>query len=89
MAKLGYSIYSMPISYHIREGETKLEFIKDGLKIFHTLFHNLSWSPAEELLDNMLSAHPVPHVETTDLDNTSLVGAKVGAKVGAHETRKA
>lgn len=85
MAKLGYSIYSMPISYHIREGETKLESIKDGLKILHTLFHNLSWSPTEGILDNMLNIHPISLIEPAELDNTSLVGAKVGAQ----ETRKA
>ena len=47
LVKLGYSIYSVPISYNIREGETKIESIKDGLKILSTFSHNLFWSPAK------------------------------------------
>ena len=47
LVKLNYSIYSVPITYNIREGETKLESIKDGLRILLTLFRNLSWSPVE------------------------------------------
>ncbi len=47
LVKLGYSIYSVPITYNIREGETKLESIKDGLKILFTFSHNLFWSPSK------------------------------------------
>lgn len=45
MVKLAYSIYSVPISYNVRVGETKIKPIKDGLQIFATLFRNLFWSP--------------------------------------------
>ena len=45
LVKLGYSIYSVPITYNIREGETKIESLKDGLKILFTLAHNFFWSP--------------------------------------------
>jgi glycosyltransferase involved in cell wall biosynthesis len=48
LVKLNYSIYSVPISYNIREGETKIEPIKDGLKIFYTFSRNLFWSPPKE-----------------------------------------
>jgi dolichol-phosphate mannosyltransferase len=48
LVQLGYSIYSVPITYNIREGETKLESIKDGFKILFTFFRNLSWSPRKE-----------------------------------------
>lgn len=45
LIKLNYSIYSVPITYNTREGETKLVPIKDGLKILYTFSHNLFWSP--------------------------------------------
>ncbi len=45
LVKLNYSIYSVPITYNTREGETKIESIKDGLKILFTLYSNLFWSP--------------------------------------------
>jgi len=52
MVILGYSMYSVPITYNIREGETKIESIKDGLKILFTFFRNLSWSPQIESVGN-------------------------------------
>ena len=48
LVKLNYSIYSVPITYNVREGETKLESVKDGVKIFFTFSHNLFWSPSKE-----------------------------------------
>jgi len=48
LVKLNYSIYSVPITYSTREGETKIESIKDGLKILYTFYRNLFWSPAKE-----------------------------------------
>jgi glycosyltransferase involved in cell wall biosynthesis len=45
LIKLDYSLYSVPITYNIREGETKVESLKDGLKILITLYRNLFWSP--------------------------------------------
>ncbi len=57
LVKLGYSIYSVPITYNIREGETKIEAIKDGLTDFFYLFRNLFWSPPKEfrLINKSLS----------------------------------
>ena len=49
--KLHYSIYSVPITYNVREGETKLESLKDGLKILFTFFRHLSWSPLKANVD--------------------------------------
>lgn len=43
--KLNYSMYSVPITYNTREGETKITPIKDGLKILYTLLRNVRWSP--------------------------------------------
>ncbi len=47
LIKLGYSIYSVPITYNTREGETKLKPIKDGLNILFTFIRNLSWYPSK------------------------------------------
>ena len=55
LVKLGYSIYSVPITYNIREGETKIEAIKDGLRIFITFFRNLYWSPPKESVDQQIT----------------------------------
>lgn len=43
--RLGYSMCSVPITYDIREGETKIEAFKDGAKIMAVLFINLIWHP--------------------------------------------
>lgn len=48
MKKLGYEMYSVPITYDEREGETKIEAIKDGLRILYTFFINLSWKPGRK-----------------------------------------
>ena len=55
LIKLGYSIYSVPITYSVREGETKLESIKDGLKILFTFSRNLFWSPPKESADQQIT----------------------------------
>jgi dolichol-phosphate mannosyltransferase len=47
MAKLGYKIYSVPITYDRREGHSKLSPILDGIKITWMLFKNLMWRPQE------------------------------------------
>jgi len=47
MAKLGYKIYSVPITYDRREGHSKLSPIPDGIKITWMLFKNLIWKPQE------------------------------------------
>lgn len=43
--KLGYSMYSVPITYDIRKGETKISPIRDGLAILNVLLKNLFWKP--------------------------------------------
>ncbi len=71
LIKLNYSIYSVPITYNIREGETKLESIKDGLKILFTFFHNIFWSPVNTSVvkNNVDLLKPVDERETVDLTN--------------------
>jgi glycosyltransferase involved in cell wall biosynthesis len=50
LVKLNYSIYSVPITYSVREGETKIAPIKDGLHILFTLSRNIFWSPSKEAI---------------------------------------
>lgn len=45
MAKLGESIFSVPISYDARAGESNLRPVKDGIKILKVLILNLFWTP--------------------------------------------
>jgi glycosyltransferase involved in cell wall biosynthesis len=47
MVKLDYAIYSVPITYSVREGETKIESLKDGVKILMTFSRNLFWAPSQ------------------------------------------
>jgi dolichol-phosphate hexosyltransferase len=51
MARLGYKIYSVPITYDAREGDSKLSPILDGIRITWMLFRNLAWKPP--LSDNI------------------------------------
>lgn len=44
MARLGLEVYSVPISYHPRIGDSKLNHISDGWQIFKTFFANLNWT---------------------------------------------
>ncbi len=48
MAKLGFKIFSVPITYDKREGNSKLSPYLDGLKIFWILLKNISWRPREK-----------------------------------------
>lgn len=45
MVKLGHDIYSVPITYDRRLGESKIESLKDGASIMHMFFKNLFWKP--------------------------------------------
>lgn len=44
MKKLGFDIYSVPITYDLRVGESKLNKFRDGSVIVYTLFKNLFWN---------------------------------------------
>jgi dolichol-phosphate hexosyltransferase len=48
MAKLGYELFSVPITYDRREGNSKLSPIKDGIRIIWMLFKNVLWKPKED-----------------------------------------
>src|SRR4030066_82014 len=45
MAKLGFKIFSVPITYDKREGNSKLSPYLDGLKILWILLKNINWRP--------------------------------------------
>lgn len=48
MARLGFEIFSVPISYDPRAGESSLNPIMDGAKILKMYVRNLSWKPEED-----------------------------------------
>lgn len=48
MAKLGESIFSVPISYDARAGESNLKPVADGIKIMRVLLGTLFWSPVSK-----------------------------------------
>lgn len=45
MAKLGEEIYTVPVSYNARLGESNLNPFKDGARILAVLLKNLFWQP--------------------------------------------
>ncbi|MBS3149628.1 glycosyltransferase [Candidatus Woesearchaeota archaeon] len=45
MIKMGYSIYSVPITYNRSEKSSSLHPVKDGAKILTTWARNLAWQP--------------------------------------------
>lgn len=45
MARLGEEIYSVPISYNARAGESNLRPIHDGVRILKMLLRNIYWKP--------------------------------------------
>jgi glycosyltransferase involved in cell wall biosynthesis len=49
MARLGQAIYSVPISYHSRLGESSLSPIGDGSRILAMYVSNLKWTPDQTL----------------------------------------
>ncbi|HSX32749.1 MAG TPA: glycosyltransferase family 2 protein [Candidatus Saccharimonadales bacterium] len=49
MARLGYDIYSVPISYDSRLGSSSLNPIIDGYRILKTYVRNLRWKPSRQL----------------------------------------
>lgn len=45
MKKLGFEAYSVPITYDERTGTTKIESLKDGIRILTMFVKNLNWTP--------------------------------------------
>jgi glycosyltransferase involved in cell wall biosynthesis len=49
LARLGYGIYSVPISYNPRVGSSSLRPLQDGTRIFATYARYISWQPTPRL----------------------------------------
>ncbi|HSX42662.1 MAG TPA: glycosyltransferase family 2 protein [Candidatus Saccharimonadales bacterium] len=47
MARLGYEIFSVPVSYDPRLGESSLNPVYDGARIMHMYLRNLRWRPED------------------------------------------
>ena len=56
MSKLGEEIYSVPISYDSREGESNLRPFYDGSRILMMLLRNLFWKPNKNMSVEGVSA---------------------------------
>ena len=48
MARMGYQIYSVPITYEPRLGESSLRPIHDGVRILRAFMRQLNWHPPME-----------------------------------------
>ena len=48
MARLHHRVYSVPISYDARQGDSSLHPIRDGLRILRMFLRNLAWNPSLE-----------------------------------------
>lgn len=46
MARLNQRIYSVPISYDARQGDSSLNPVRDGLRILKMFVRNLAWKPS-------------------------------------------
>jgi dolichol-phosphate hexosyltransferase len=55
MVKLGLEMYSVPITYDVRDGKTKINSLLDGLKILGFLVKNIFWSPKKYKTSNVLA----------------------------------
>jgi dolichol-phosphate mannosyltransferase len=86
MVKLGYSIYSVPITYNIREGETKIESIKDGLKILYTFSHNLFWSPSRSSRGKQRKKYQ--HLQSGNVDTSTQVSSEFQTSEMLEEMKK-
>jgi len=53
MARLGDQIYSVPISYNSRAGESNLHPVRDGARILKMYLRNLSWTPPKPKLERI------------------------------------
>lgn len=49
IVKMGYEIYSVPITYDPRDGTSKISAFKDGSKILGIFFKNIFWSHEKDL----------------------------------------
>ena len=50
MATLDETIYSVPITYSVRAGESNLHPVRDGFRILGVFLKNLTWNPYGSLV---------------------------------------
>lgn len=61
LARLGYEIFSVPVSYDPRAGESNLNPIRDGARIMSMYVRNLTWKPGQI---TEIGPAPIPEVAT-------------------------
>ena len=44
ISRAGYQIFAVPITYDVREGESKIDTIKDGVRIFYAFVRYIGWN---------------------------------------------
>ncbi|HSX16851.1 MAG TPA: glycosyltransferase family 2 protein [Patescibacteria group bacterium] len=71
MARLGYDIYSVPISYDARLGSSSLKPVRDGIRILRTYVRNMHWKP-EPHQDDLAIEEELLHERQTIEDSLSL-----------------
>lgn len=54
ITRLGFEMFSVPITYDERLGDSKIEAIKDGIKILNMFAKNLYWSPGQKVSSQVL-----------------------------------
>lgn len=59
MAQLGEEIYSVPISYESRAGESSLNPIRDGFRILMMYAKNLRWAAETNITDSPQPSRPL------------------------------
>ncbi len=64
MARLGFQMAAVPISYHPRAGESHLRPFKDGFRILLMLLKNITWQPGAA-------------IKSSDASNSKLIARKI------------
>lgn len=73
MVLLGKSIYSVPVTYDRREGESKIEALKDGIIILGVLFLNVIWKPNIKSSRRQILANAIKEPISTVLHSFKLI----------------
>jgi glycosyltransferase involved in cell wall biosynthesis len=53
MARMGFNITSVPVSYHPRSGVSELKPVRDGLRISRMFLRNLRWKPEGSKIERL------------------------------------
>jgi dolichol-phosphate mannosyltransferase len=60
MKRLGHEMYSVPITYDTRAGETKLSAWKDGVRILYALMRYFFWRPVPQTVPALVTLEELP-----------------------------